>query len=145
MIRSRLQRPLAIMVALCAMTTAFSSPARALAYAGPIMNYKSDRCIGIAGSGNAGQWTCTAAADQSWDWGGGVLYRQLVNGQGKCLGVKNSDRTQGAQIVARYCTGTLDEFWKPVNDPATLTYVLYNKTPIWYSPSRAAARATACC
>jgi len=81
------------------------------------------KCIGIDGSGLAGDWTCTTNADQTWHWGTDpilpntnwdqLINGQSVNGQPVCLGVQGGSDAMGARIVAWPCLGTghPDQYW----------------------------------
>lgn len=73
------------------------------------------KCIGIDASGNAGDWNCTSNRDQTWHWGAAIAtgWFQLINGNGKCLGVAGGSDAEGARIVAFTCLGTghPDQYW----------------------------------
>lgn len=75
----------------------------------------SGKCLGIDGTGLAGDWTCTSNKDQRWHWGSeiGSGDRQLVNGNGQCLAVQNGNIFQGARLVAFTCLGSdhEDQYW----------------------------------
>jgi hypothetical protein len=79
-----------------------------------IYNWNSNKCVGID-SGLAGIWNCTNNPDQTWHWGDDYLgvyaYRQLVNGNGKCLGVQGGSTAAGARVVAWTCNGNPDQYW----------------------------------
>ena len=85
-----------------------------------IYNLNSGRCLGIA-NGLAGIWNCTTHPDQTWHWGAyfpyQYNYRQLINGNGQCLGVQGGSTAQGARVVAWTCNGHEDQYW------------FYNSTP----------------
>lgn len=73
------------------------------------------KCIGINASGDAGDWNCTTNPDQTWHWGAAISsgWFQLVNRNGKCLGVAGGSDARGARVVAFTCLGTghPDQYW----------------------------------
>jgi hypothetical protein len=89
----------------------------------------SNRCLGIAGT-DAGIYTCTNNPDQTWHWGAvnGGQYNQLINGNGKCLGVGGGSQARGARIGAFNCQGTghPDQYWTFIQSEATNCYYLFN-------------------
>jgi Ricin-type beta-trefoil lectin domain len=82
-----------------------------------IYNELTGGCIGISGTGEAGDWLCQAAQspDQIWRWGPGIVpgYAQLVNDKGQCLAVAGGSTTVGARIVGYRCIGpdSRDQYW----------------------------------
>lgn len=86
----------------------------------PIVNENSGLCLGINGGGNdqpAVQWGCNSHPDQHWHWGSQNSYypgwKQLVNGNGSCLGVAAGSGTEGARVVGWSCLGSghYDQYW----------------------------------
>lgn len=75
------------------------------------------KCVGIDASGFAGDWNCTSNSDQTWHWGSAAAqgWLQLINGNGKCLGVQGGGDANGTRIVAFTCLGTghPDQYWAP--------------------------------
>jgi hypothetical protein len=103
------------LVGLATLSTASTlgvNPAQA-ASSGQIYNPNSGRCVGIA-SGLAGIWNCTTNNDQTWHWGQSYpnwsSYRQLINGNNKCLGAQGSGLV-GARIDASTCDGGYGQYW----------------------------------
>jgi hypothetical protein len=87
------------------------------------------KCIGIAGT-DAGDYTCTNNPDQTWHWGApnAAYDYQLINGNGKCLGVAGGVITKGARIGAFNCQGPshADQYWSFIQSEAVGTYYLFN-------------------
>lgn len=105
-----------------------------------IHNYgASGKCIGISGN-NAGDWNCTSNPDQTWHWGGAIAtgWYQLVNGNGKCLGISGGSDAVGAQVVAWGCNGNADQYWALGSSsyPGANTVLNYKA---WFDPNTAAA------
>jgi hypothetical protein len=79
------------------------------------VNYNSSLCLGINGSGDAGQWPCTYVNDQAWHQGaqyGNSGYFQVINVNGQCLGVSGASRSQGARVVGFRCISSHpDQYW----------------------------------
>jgi hypothetical protein len=77
-----------------------------------IYNLNASKCVGIAASGEAGDWNCTGNADQTWHWGAGAPgsgYSQLVNGNGQCLATNGN---KGNSVYATVCNPRNGyEFW----------------------------------
>lgn len=94
------------------------------AWTGEIRNNQDNLCLGIAADGYAGQWVCTGQADQTWHPGSydpyGYGFLQLINGNGKCLGVRSGAYTDASPVVAWVaapCNGNPDQYWS--GDPNT--------------------------
>jgi Ricin-type beta-trefoil lectin domain-like len=77
------------------------------------------KCIGIPPSTWAGDYYCTTNPDQTWHWGAAnsAGFRQLINGQGKCLGVNGGSTVEGALLRAWRCNGHADQFWSTETVP----------------------------
>ncbi|MFJ8580942.1 RICIN domain-containing protein [Micromonospora sp. NPDC093277] len=109
---------LAVTGAAVASSLAVASPAQAASWY-EIINYKSGKCMSIAGGGstangaNAILWTCNDGWEQVWRWSG----RTLVNGKsGKCLSVSGGGSTSnGANIIQWTCNGGPEQDWYPSN------------------------------
>lgn len=75
-----------------------------------------DKCIGIS-VGLAGDWYCTSNPDQTWYWeygkydSNGLLWANLVNGDGQCLAVAGGSTDAGAAIWGYTCVRSLDQYW----------------------------------
>jgi hypothetical protein len=83
-----------------------------------VVNFNSGLCLGVSGGADdapAVQWPCERVANQEWNWGSanGVFfaYRQLVNGNGQCLGVAASSKNEGARVYGWRCDGSFDQYW----------------------------------
>jgi hypothetical protein len=79
-----------------------------------IHNYNArGKCIGIA-NGLAGDWDCTSNPDQTWHWGEANKegWRELVNGEGKCLAVNGGSTDAGARILGYACVKSSDQYWE---------------------------------
>jgi hypothetical protein len=96
----------------------------------PLVNANSDLCLGIAGGADdapAVQWTCNDSANQAWHWGSsgilgvGLVYYQLINGDGQCLGVAGNSTAEGAQIYGWSCNGAANQYWY-ANDGVITNY-----------------------
>jgi hypothetical protein len=92
--------------------------APAAAWTGAIRNNKSHLCLGIAADGYAGQWNCTGNPDQTWHPGSydpyGYGFLSLINGDGKCLGVRSGAYADASPVVAwvaEPCNGNPDQYW----------------------------------
>jgi len=84
---------------------------------GNIVNYATGKCIGIATSGLAGDWTCTSNRDQTWYYGKSIdpvsHWSQLVNGNGKCLSLDDDVVFRGDRLIATTCRATDEsEQWR---------------------------------
>ncbi len=100
-----------------------------------IVNYKSGRCLGIAGGADnapAVLWNCVnGSANQSWHWDisvviGGV-YARLINGDGECLGVAGGSQKEGADIYGWSCAGDpYNQFWTTIGTGISGYYYIYN-------------------
>jgi hypothetical protein len=104
------------------------------ANSGPIINTHSGLCLGIAANGDAGQWTCTGHADQTWHTGaraGTSTYYQLINGNGQCLGIASANTDEGARAVSTTCNGHADQYWFAAQSPHQIS----TSTPDTCSPS----------
>jgi len=109
----RFTRNLLVGLATLATASALSVNAAQAAPLNAIFNPGSGRCLGIA-NGLAGIWNCTTNRDQTWHWGAvgpNTYYRQLINGNGQCLGVQGGSGALGARIVAWTCNGHYDQYW----------------------------------
>lgn len=118
MIRGRwMSSALALVATVALGLVATPSPASAALTTFRLLNYHSEMCIGIAADGNAGNWYCTRNSDQAWHWGApssvDANFRQLINGDNKCLAVSGDSLTLGTRIVGYPCTQTLDQYWAP--------------------------------
>lgn len=84
------------------------------------------KCIGIAPSTWAGDYYCTTNPDQTWHWGAAnkAGFRELINGQGKCLGVNGGSTTPGALLRAWPCNGHGDQFWHSEFTSTSPAYIL---------------------
>lgn len=83
---------------------------------GHFVNDKSSRCIGIiSGQNFAGDWACVNAPDQIWSQGScssaNSNFCQLINNNGKCLGVDGGSTAGGARILNWTCNGHADQYW----------------------------------
>jgi hypothetical protein len=82
-----------------------------------LVNLGADgKCLGINSSGDAGDWTCTFANDQSWhtglQWDGDSGFYQFKNTGGQCLGVSGASMAAGARVVGFTClTSHMDQYW----------------------------------
>jgi hypothetical protein len=85
-------------------------------------NLKDDKCLGIIGGKDDAEavlWSCETAANQQWHWGksypgsGDPGARQLINGDGQCLGVLGGKVASGAEVVGWTCLGSghPDQYW----------------------------------
>lgn len=87
-----------------------------------IFNLNSNRCLGIS-NGQAGIWNCTTNPDQTWHLGYSYQNdpnaRQLINGNGQCLGVQGGSLSWGARVVAWTCNGHADQYWYIGDGPIT--------------------------
>jgi hypothetical protein len=100
-------------------SAATTAPAAAAAVASfHIVNFNSGLCLGISGGDDdapAVQWPCEGAANQEWHWGSenGLFfaYRQLVNGDGQCLGVAAGSKAPGARVYGWNCNGAFNQYW----------------------------------
>jgi hypothetical protein len=88
-----------------------------------IYNRHSGLYLGIAGGKNDAQaviWPSNGAANQQWAPGGrvtgpgGVIYYQVVNKSGSCLGVGGGATNDGANVVGWTCLGPkhTDQYWE---------------------------------
>jgi Ricin-type beta-trefoil lectin domain-like len=77
----------------------------------PIYNYSSNLCLGVAGSGNAGQYNCNSSEyNQQWRlvYVGSGQY-EIINGNGACLYVEGLAQANGAQLKAS--TSECNQTW----------------------------------
>jgi hypothetical protein len=93
-----------------------------------IHNPNSGRCIGIRPNGYAGIWNCTTNPDQTWQWqnaisSGGVVWAQLVNGNGMCLGVSAGSTSAGARIRVWQCESVMNQYWS-LSNPNGTSYIV---------------------
>jgi hypothetical protein len=88
----------------------------------PLQNYASGlagtfRCMTTGGvhDGNVSIYNCNGSKNQTWGWGSTITgsFKQLVNGDGQCLGVSGGSRSQNARVVGWTCDGTghPDQYW----------------------------------
>jgi len=97
-----------------------------------LFNLNSFLCLGISGGDDdapAVQWTCEEVPNQEWHYGseyGNSGYYQLINGDGECLGVAGSSKSQGARVVGWTCNGHLDQYWQGVGISDGTVFYNYN-------------------
>jgi Ricin-type beta-trefoil lectin domain len=111
-----------------------ASPAVAAVAPFEIVNYKSHRCLGIAGGADnapAVLWNCKGSADQIWHWDTSIVYggvfARLVNNDGECLGVAGGSQSAGADIYGWSCGNVYNQFWTTLGlTGQSGYYYLYN-------------------
>jgi Ricin-type beta-trefoil lectin domain len=110
-----------------------ASPAAADPVPFEIKNYKSGRCLGIAGGADdapAVLWNCNGSPNQMWTWDISIvymgLYARLVNGDGECLGVAGGSLKEGADIYGWSCQDAFNQFWTTTTTGVSGYYYIYN-------------------
>jgi hypothetical protein len=123
--------PLGLMTATASAATVHTPPRQLTFGPSDLVNlnpHEPPRCIGIAAhQPYAGQWNCTNNPDQLWHTGLTIAtnWVQVINGNGKCLGVAGGSTSQGARITAWSCAGDpYNQFWDFV--PAPHGYYIQN-------------------
>jgi len=88
----------------------------------PLQNYGAGLagnflCVTTGGKNDnpASLYTCNGSKEQTWGWGKTISgsFKQLINGDGQCLGVTGGSKSQNARVVGWTCLGTShpDQYW----------------------------------
>ncbi len=70
-------------------------------------------------------YSCNGSSNQTWHYGqtravGSELYREIVNGDGQCLGIAGGSKSAGAHAVVWNCNGHEDQYWLPEQNYGTM-------------------------